>query len=181
MPCSDRRAGARDGHRIGIACFAYARGSALAILASHQPQLVYRGLCERVEVTGAALAGMGRGSRVALALDNGPDTAVATLPVMRWSACAPLNSALGNDAGAAVLSQLRVDALIAAEGDESPLVAVARALRLPIVRLRRLARDAAGTFVPRTESSRAATTSCAPCSDDLALITRAGATQGAIP
>jgi len=161
-----------------LALQARTRGSAPAILALHQPHLGYRALSERVEVAGAELAdmGLGRGNRIALALGNGPDTAVATLAAMSWSACAPLNPALGNDAGAAILSQLRIDALIAAEGDESPLVAAARALGLIVVRLRRIAQEAAGTFVLRGESTRAATTSCAPRSDDLALVMQTSGT-----
>jgi acyl-coenzyme A synthetase/AMP-(fatty) acid ligase len=81
----------------------------------HQPPLAYRALCERVEMAGAALArmGFGRSNRIALALGNGPDAAVATLAAMSWCACAPLNPALSKDAGAAILSRLRVDALIA--------------------------------------------------------------------
>ena len=162
-----------------LASQARTRGSAPAILATHQPQLAYRALYECVEVAGASLAGMGlgRGNRIALALGNGPDTAVATLVAMSWSACAPLNPSLGKDAGAAILSQLRIDALIAAEGDESPLVAAARALRLIVVRLRRLAQDAAGTFVLRSESTRAAAiASSAPRSDDLALVMQTSGT-----
>jgi oxalate---CoA ligase len=161
-----------------LALQARTRGADPAILAPHQRLLAYRALYEGVEAAGATLAGMGlgRGSRIALALSNGPDAAIATLAVMNWSACAPLNPALSNDGGASILSQLRIDALIAVEGDESPLVAAARALRLTVVRLRRLAQSVSGTFALWAESARAATAAQAPRNDDLALVMQTSGT-----
>ncbi|HEY7942937.1 MAG TPA: non-ribosomal peptide synthetase, partial [Casimicrobiaceae bacterium] len=161
-----------------LAFQAQTRGAAPAILAPHRPALAYRALYEQVENAGATLAtiGLGRGCRIALALGNGPDTAVATLAMMSWSACAPLNPALRTDAGSALLSQLRIDALMAAEGDELPLVAAARALGLQIVRLHSLAQNGTGGFALRAESVRAAVAATAPRSDDLALVMQTSGT-----
>ena len=120
--------------------------------------------------------GLGRGCRIALALGNGPETAVATLATMSWCACAPLNRALASDAAHAILSRLRIDALIVAEDDLSFLVAAARALRLPVIRLRPVIADPAGTFTLRAEFARAATSPGLPRSDDPALVMQTSGT-----
>src|SRR5262249_28440619 len=67
------------------------RGSSPALLAPDRPPLGYDALLQQIERVGASLAamGVGRGQRVALALPNGPEMAVALLSAMSWASCAP--------------------------------------------------------------------------------------------
>ena len=62
-----------------------------------------------VERFGASLAriGIGRGSRVATALPNGLETAVAMLGAMSFATCVPLDPSLDAAACRALLSALR--------------------------------------------------------------------------
>ncbi len=150
-----------------------------AILAPDQTALPYRALHtsrSKSPERRSQTSGLGRGSRIALALGNRPETAVATLAAMSWCACAPLNPALNGDTAMELLSRLRIDALIAAEGDASALVEAARGLRLTLVRLRRPDDGSAGMFVLRAERARPRTAACAPASDDLALVMQTSGT-----
>ena len=110
---------------------------ALAILAPGRAPLTYRALMQRIDgaIDALAAAGFGRGRRVALALPNGPEMAVALLAVMGCAECAPLNPALDEASYLVALRTLRVAALIVPEGEDTPVVRAARALTLPIIRL----------------------------------------------
>ncbi len=69
---------------------------ALAILAPERAPLTFRALLRQIDsaILSLAAAGFGRGSRVALALPNGPEMAVALLAVTGGASCVPLNPAL---------------------------------------------------------------------------------------
>ena len=125
-----------------------ARDPDLALLAPGRTPLSHAALHAQVDAVGDALAalGLGRGRRVGVALPDGPEAAVAVLAAMSWATCAPLNPRLDPNDCDATLAQLRLDALIVAEGDASPLVAAAAALAVPVVRLVARARAAAGVF-----------------------------------
>jgi len=148
------------------------RGSAPAILAPGRSPLSYGALRFEVDRAGAALAamGLGRGRRVALALADGPDTAVAILAAMTWATCAPLDPRLDLDACRELLASLRVEGLIAAEGGESPATEAARQLGLLLVRLSSRPLDAAGVFALCAESARAPVPRAPPAPDDIALV-----------
>src|ERR1700730_254601 len=79
----------------------YARHSpdAAAILAPGRPALSYRALHHQISYVGGALRamGLGRRDRVAVALPNGPELAVAALGVAANATGLPLNQASGAD------------------------------------------------------------------------------------
>src|SRR5437660_7824780 len=112
-------------------------GSAPAIIAQDRQALTYAALRAEVERTVAALAaaGIGRRSRVALALPNGSEAATLTLSVLCAGVCVPVNPVFGRTMCEAVLPSLRVDALIVPEDFDPPAVAVARSLGLALLRL----------------------------------------------
>jgi len=155
-----------------VAFGSIARGPAPAILAPGREPLSWAGLRVRVDAVGAALAakGLGRGSRIAVSLANGPEAAVALLSTMTWAACAPVNPALDLKACTEVLARLRLDAVIAADGDDAPVSAAAGALGLPVIRLCMGLQRVAGAFVLRGPSVRAPVTPTAPRSGDVALL-----------
>ena len=70
----------------------------IAITAPGRAPLTYRRLLARIDAVAEALVarGVGPHDRVAIALPNGPETAVAFLGVASSAACAPLNPDTGN-------------------------------------------------------------------------------------
>jgi oxalate---CoA ligase len=88
--------------------------------------------------------GVGRGDRVAIVLDNGPDMAACFLACACGVASAPLNPAYRADEFEFYLNDLGAKALIVSAGSSSPAVEVARRLGIPLVELTPGA--AAGSF-----------------------------------
>jgi acyl-CoA synthetase (AMP-forming)/AMP-acid ligase II len=137
-------------------------------------QLSHKGLRSLVADTIAALAtrGIGPGDRVAIVLDNGPEMAAAFLSIGTAATAAPLNPGYRADEFEFYLTDLRAKLLVVARGKETPAVAVAQKLGVPIARLHAQPERGAGTFTlefvdgPATTSAppRAAT------SDDIALV-----------
>jgi acyl-CoA synthetase (AMP-forming)/AMP-acid ligase II/aryl carrier-like protein len=154
------------------------RGASPAILAPGRTLLTYGELYQCLQRAGAALAaaGLGRGARIALALPDGPDLAVATLAAMSFATCAPLDPALDQGASTALLVQLRIDALVVPADCDSPLTAAARALGLPIVRLAAGQDAAAGDFTLHAETARAAVAPSPGRPDDIALLLQTSGT-----
>ena len=103
------------------------RGPAPAILAPGRDPLSYAALYHEIERIGTILAtmGLGRHSRIALSLADGPEGAVTMLATMIWATAAPLNAGLDVDTCADLLARLRIDAVIVQDGERS----VARAAR----------------------------------------------------
>ncbi|HEY9532853.1 MAG TPA: non-ribosomal peptide synthetase [Burkholderiales bacterium] len=89
-----------------------------ALLAPHRAPLTYEALHEVVQRTAGALMGCGavRGARVAVALPNGPDMAVAVLGVTTVATCAPLNPEYGEAEWRFSLSDLEPKALLLPAG-----------------------------------------------------------------
>ena len=69
--------------------------TAAAILAPARPALSFRELFDRIEAIRRALNhnGLGRGDRIALFAERGPDTAVAVCGIAGSAVCVPLNPA----------------------------------------------------------------------------------------
>jgi len=156
------------------------RGSATAILAPDREAISYAALRTGIERAGDRLAalGLGRGSRIAIALPDGLDTAVALLAATSWATCAPLNPRLDERASAALFDELRIDALIVEDGDERPVVAAARAAGLLVVRLAAAAGNGGDLLELRAESVWAPVQRIAPQPDDLALVIHTSGTTG---
>ena len=90
--------------------------------------------------------GVGRGDRVAIVLPNGPEMAACFLAVGAGTVSAPLNPAYKADEFAFYLSDLKARLLVVAEGSDTPAVAVAGTLGVPVVRLRPTPGEGAGSF-----------------------------------
>jgi oxalate---CoA ligase len=158
-----------------------ARGSAPAILAPGREAISYAELFAAIDRAGEVLAalGFGRGHRIATALADGPDAALAMLATMSWATCAPLDRHLDQDTSTALFARLGIDALIAAEGDDSPVTEAARAAHLPVLRLSAAAGAGADLFVASAESAPAPVARTPPRPDDVALVTHTSGTTAA--
>ncbi|MCC7016069.1 MAG: AMP-binding protein, partial [Rhodospirillales bacterium] len=119
-----------------------------AIGAPGRRPLTYEALRAHADKTVKALnaLGVGRNDRVAIVLPNGPEMAAAFVCIGCGATTAPLNPAYRADEFRFYLSDLNAKALIVEEGADSPALAVARELNVPIVALQPLAEDAAGLF-----------------------------------
>ncbi|MFO1069297.1 MAG: acyl--CoA ligase [Geminicoccaceae bacterium] len=119
-----------------------------ALLAPDRPTLDHGGLTRLIEATVARLNGLGigRNDRVAIVLANGPEMAAAFVAIAAGATTAPLNPAYREEELDFYLSDLRARALVVAEGDEGPAVAVARRHGAAVLRLKVPAGAPAGWF-----------------------------------
>jgi len=85
-----------------------------ALMALGRQPLTFRGLCDLAVRTTAVLQahGVGRGSRVALTMPNGPEALAAFLAIGSSATVAPVNPASTEAELDAALADLRVDALV---------------------------------------------------------------------
>ena len=157
-------------HRL-IAARADRDPDAVAIAAPGRSPLAYDGLRRHLDETVGALnaLGLGRGDRVALALPDGPETAVAFLAVASTAAAAPLNPALTAAEAGAALDGLGAAALIVGAGEEPAARTAAAERGLPILELSAVGESAglvalSGLAVGRTAARMA------PGPDDVALL-----------
>ena len=152
-------------------------GSVPAILSPNRPPLTFAALVRQIEHTGASLAamGIGRDGRIALAMSNGPDSAVAILSAMTWSACAPLDPNLDIEAIASRLRRVRADAVVVLD-EQASAAAAARTLGLAVIRLRPASTEAAGVFALHGETSRGPVDRATPRPDDVALLLQTSGT-----
>ena len=144
---------------------------ALAILAPERPSMTYAGLRTQAEQTVSALneRGIGRNDRVAIVLPNGAEMAMAFVCVACGATTAPLNPAYRQEEFEFYLSDLQAKALIVEHGSESPAVAAAEKLGIPVLPI--VAGDTAGTFSFETTPSGDAPADGGPAQpDDIALV-----------
>ena len=148
--------------------------NAFALLAPGRPPLTFAGLVHEIEGTVRSLRALGlaRGSRIGVALPNGPEMAMVLLATTDCATCAPLNPASDETSSRHLLKVLRIDALIAPEGETSPLIRVAEALGVGMVRLAFSPADPAGTFELSSAGSRAVSSPPPPppTPDDVVLV-----------
>jgi acyl-CoA synthetase (AMP-forming)/AMP-acid ligase II/thioesterase domain-containing protein/acyl carrier protein len=90
--------------------------------------------------------GIGRNDRVAIALPNGSEMAVALIAVSAGATCAPLNPGYRESEFDFFLSDLNTKALIVQSGIDSPARTSARARSILIIELSPLFEDDAGMF-----------------------------------
>ena len=90
--------------------------------------------------------GIGCGDRVAIVLPNGPEMAVCALAVAAACTSAPLNPGYAAAELEFYLSDLQPRAVIVEAGADSPVIAVASARGIPILRLHPCANRPAGIF-----------------------------------
>ncbi|MCX7354678.1 MAG: acyl--CoA ligase [Alphaproteobacteria bacterium] len=124
------------------------RDDAPALSAPERPSLDYAGLRRHVAATVERLnaLGIGRNDRVAIVLANGPEMASAFLAIGAGATTAPLNPAYRAEEFEFYLSDLNAKALVIEDGAESPALAVARKLNVPVIRLKADPKGPAGLF-----------------------------------
>ncbi len=108
-----------------------------AVLAPGRPPLTYGGLRRHIGAVGETLRAIGinRNERVAVALADGPEMAVAFLAVAASATCVPLNPTYSADEYATYLADLHAKALIVQAGVPTPARAVARTCGCAIIEL----------------------------------------------
>ncbi|HJU22015.1 MAG TPA: non-ribosomal peptide synthetase [Casimicrobiaceae bacterium] len=160
-----------------IAQHARERPEATALLAPGREPLSYAGLVEAMDDVGATLAraGFGRGSRIATALDNGPETAVAMLGVMSYATCVPLNPDGAEQRLPALCRRLRLDALIVAENARAGVRRAANDVGLPTIDM---APSTPGSSTLRVAAPKAPRRAEAAEADDIALLLATSGTTG---
>ncbi len=124
------------------------RDEEVAIAGPARPALTYGGLRSHVQATVKALneRGIGRNDRVAIVLPNGPEMASAFLSVASGATTAPLNPVYRRQEYEFYLTDLGAKTLLVQEGSDSPAVAVAADLGIPVLELRVGVGEDAGTF-----------------------------------
>ncbi|WP_414623416.1 amino acid adenylation domain-containing protein [Calothrix sp. CCY 0018] len=145
--------------------------SAICIATPNRKALTYGSLYSCIEDVGAHLQamGLGRNSRVAIALPNGSEMAVAFLAVASFCTCAPLNPNYRAVEFDFYLSDLQAKALIVQSGINSEAIAVAQARGIPILELSPILDAEAGIFTfPGANKDNIF--SGFACADDIALV-----------
>jgi acyl-CoA synthetase (AMP-forming)/AMP-acid ligase II/thioesterase domain-containing protein/acyl carrier protein len=168
----DQDRGMPDGATTIAALLDAGRASDVAMVAPGRPPLTYSALRAHVRHTVGALNGLGigRNDAVALVLPNGPELACAFLGVAAAASAAPLNPECRKEDFRFYLSDLGARALLLASGADSPALAVAAELGVPVLRIEHDSARPAGRFTlsgkpagpPRNDGFAAA--------DDVALI-----------
>ncbi len=151
-----------------------------AILAPGLPALTFDRLGVQIEATVCALAeaGYGRGSRIAVALPDGPEFAVAVMAVSCAATCVPLSDRLDEPSVLELLRAIRVDAVMVREGNVSAARRAADRVGVDVIRLRSPA-DAAGSFDLVFERKRAPVSIQGALPGDIALIAHTSGTTSA--
>ena len=108
-----------------------------AIIAEDRDPMTFRGLLDHIDDLRGRLGAMGLGpaSRVAIVLPNGPEAAVAFLAVASFAMAAPLNPAYRESELEFYFSDLRADTVIVLAEDSIAATNVARAMKIPLLRV----------------------------------------------
>lgn len=146
--------------------------SAICIAAPNRKPLTYRSLYNCIEDVAAYLTAMGleRNSRVAIALPNGSEMAVAFLAVAAFCTCAPLNPNYRAVEFDFYLSDLQAKALIVQSGINSEAIAVAQARGIPILELSPILDAEAGIFTFQGTNKDSIFSGSFASADDIALV-----------
>jgi acyl-CoA synthetase (AMP-forming)/AMP-acid ligase II len=148
---------------------------ATALGAPGATPLTYGALRSLVADTVTALnaRGIGRGDRVAVILDNGPEMAATFLAVGAGATAAPLNPAYRAEEFEFYLTDLRARVLLVARDRDTPAIDVAARLGVPVVRLVAHPGGGAGSFrleFPESLTERDSAPPQLARPDDIALV-----------
>ncbi len=149
--------------------------NAVAISGLDRDDLTFAGLRAHVNNTVLRLnmLGIGRNDRVAIVLPNGPEMASAFVAIAAGATTAPLNPAYKQDEFSFYLDDLKAKAVVVEAGSDSPAVAAAQSLGIPILSLTTRPEHPAGLFELESPDGYAAEPCASPGaseSDDLGLI-----------
>lgn len=150
---------------------------AAAILAPGRPALNYRALHQQISYVEGALRAMGlsRHDRVAVALPNGPELAVAVLGVAASAICLPINPASGAEELDRYFTDLRPRALITHVDSLPRRLALSRGVR--VVDLSTTADMQAGLFTLTGDHGSVPSHEAVGPSDVALLMTTSGTTS----
>ena len=145
---------------------------AIAIQAPDRPALNYAGLRNLASRTQKSLnlAGIGKGDRVAIVLPNGPEMATAFVTIAGAATTAPLNPSYKEEEFEFYIDDLKAKALVVEAESDSPSVAAANKLGIPIITLNTNSSRPAGDFDLNTDSTSTPVGNAEVSSDDVALI-----------
>jgi amino acid adenylation domain-containing protein len=121
---------------------------AIAISAPGRNPMGYGMLLTQVDrvVEDLRASGLSPNNAIAVVLPNGPEMAVTFLAVSAACICAPLNPAYRSPEFEFYFADLNAKALLVQSGSDSPAIATARKLSLPIIELTPQPKAAAGSF-----------------------------------
>jgi len=152
-----------------------------AILAPGRTALTFGALAVLIDSTTAELAaiGIGRGSRVALVLPDGPEMATSLYAVTEAATCAPLDPSIDEPSCVALLHRMRIDAVIVTHGQDVAARRAAASLGVQIIALSPRRGAAAGAFDLATADPRPDVARRGPHRDEVALILHTSGSTGA--
>ncbi|HEY8210876.1 MAG TPA: AMP-binding protein [Myxococcaceae bacterium] len=153
-----------------IASWARSNPGSTAIAAPGRRPLSYEALDRQVRLLGARLRGAGlrRGDRVAVAIPNGPELAVALLGASSAAACVPLNLASTAPELSSLYRELEIRALLTTEGDDQAAALAARSAGIQLIRCEIDPGAPAGALAPDAGATGAAEVPDAMSGDDVA-------------
>jgi oxalate---CoA ligase len=153
----------------------------IALRAPERAPLTYGDLRAQIAATVAQLnrLGVGREDAVAIVLPNGPEMATAFAAIAAGATAAPLNPAYRADEFEFYLNDLQARLLIVMEKDQSPALAVAERLGVPVAELRADPAGPAGRFelVGRGTGAPAARPGLAEVEDTALVLHTSGTTS----
>ena len=155
-----------------VAVWAQQNPQAIAITAPGRTPLTYQSLYEQINQTIAKLnaIGVGRNDRVAIALSNGPEMAIAFLAIASCATIAPLNPGYRESEYDFYLSDLNPKALIFQSGVALPAVKVAQKKGIPLLELSPVKQAAAGIFQLTGGEAKSPIKGGIAQSEDIALV-----------
>lgn len=132
--------------------------SGTALLAPSRAPLTYARLHEVVEAAARTLhqCGMGRGSRVGIALPNGPEMAVVTAAVASVATAAPLNPDYVQSEFTFYLSDVGATALVLLAGATSPARQAAAELGITVIEVHGVGTEAGAVVLRPVEAAEEA-------------------------
>jgi acyl-CoA synthetase (AMP-forming)/AMP-acid ligase II/thioesterase domain-containing protein len=145
---------------------------AVAVAAPDHTSWTYQTLLDETEQTVRALRGLGIGpsDRVALALPNGPELALAFLAVSSGAVSAPINPTAGGAELRSTLSALRARAVVVPCSGDTPAGAAARALGIEVFERSAMLGGRAGYLTAGSQLAPESFMPSLPDADDVAVL-----------
>jgi acyl-CoA synthetase (AMP-forming)/AMP-acid ligase II/acyl carrier protein len=151
-----------------------------ALLAPGRLPLTYGALWMQTSdvVRGLRSIGVGRTNRVAVALPDGPEAAMAMVAVAAGAVCVPLNPGFTNDEYQRYFGELRLAALLTHAELNSASRRVAESLSIPVLDISTRPLEAAGAFsIVGQAPPRASEDEFASSADDAFILLTSGSTS----